>query len=186
MKMDAGLDTGAILTQAATTLHPSDDAQSLHDRLARLGARLLVATIPDYVAGRISPRPQPAEDASYARKITKEDGHLDWRQPAQSLWNRVRAFKPWPGAFTFLPAQPKPRLLKIWETEVVDHAGARPGVILTAEKTGITVGCGSEALRILSLQLEGGKRLGAQEFLNGHPLKTGDELGGIGVRSDAS
>src|SRR5262249_28195632 len=97
MKMDAGLDTGGILTQIKTPITAADNGQTLHDRLARLGGELLVDTIPDYVAGRITPRPQPAEGVTYARRLTKEDGKLDWTQPARSLWNRVRAFTPWPG-----------------------------------------------------------------------------------------
>src|SRR6185503_10476623 len=83
MRMDAGLDTGDILTQATTPIASEDNAQTLHDRLAQLGGELLVKTIPDYVAGRLAPRPQPAEGATYARKITKEDGRLDWTQPAR-------------------------------------------------------------------------------------------------------
>ena len=103
MKMDAGLDTGPIVSQRRTPILPEDDSATLHDRLAQLGAELLAQTIPDYVAGKIQPVPQPAAGASYAAKIRKEDGRIDWNQPAQMIWNRLRAFTPWPGAFTFLP-----------------------------------------------------------------------------------
>ena len=102
MKMDAGLDTGPILSTRRTPILPTDDSQILHDRLAQLGAELLVETIPDYVAGKILPQPQPAEGSTYAAKIKKEDGKIDWSQPAEKIWNRLRAFTPWPGAFTFL------------------------------------------------------------------------------------
>jgi len=102
MKMDAGLDTGEILTQQSTPILPIDDAQTLHDRLAELGAKLLLETIPGYIEGGIKPHKQAEDGVSYARKITKEDGRLDWTQPARVLWNRVRAFTPWPGAFTFV------------------------------------------------------------------------------------
>ena len=176
MKMDAGLDTGDILTQQQTPINPEDNSQILHDRLAQIGAALLVQTIRDYVAGKITPRPQPAQGATHARKITKEDGHLDWTKPARTLWNRIRAFMPWPGAFTHLPSQPRPHLLKIWQAEVADQSG-QPGQILHADKTGIVVACGEKALRILNLQREGGRRMTAQEFLAGHPLKPGDKLG---------
>ncbi len=125
MKMDAGLDTGDILDQAKTPIHPEDNSETLHDRLARMGAELLVRTIPDYVAGRIASRPQPAEGVSYAPKIKKQDGHIDWTQPARAIWNRVRGLVPWPGAFSYLPGQPQPHLLKIWQAEAVD-ARARP------------------------------------------------------------
>ena len=177
MKMDAGLDTGAILTQQATPIHTEDNSQTLHDRLAQLGATLLVQTIRDHVAGKIVPQAQPVEGVSYARKITKEDGLLDWTRPARVLWNRVRAFTPWPGAFTHLPAAApaRPALLKIWQAEVADESG-HAGEILRADKNGITVACGGHALRIIELQLEGGRRMTAAEFLSGHHLKPGDRL----------
>lgn len=176
MKMDAGLDTGAILAQEITAISPQDNAQTLQDRLAKLGAELLVKTIPDYVAGRITPRPQPAESASHARKLAKEDGHLDWKQPARALWNRVRALNPWPGTFTFQPAEPKRRLLKIWRTEVEENAAGQPGEVLRADQTGLVVACGQQALRILELQREGGRRLSAREFLAGSDLNVGQRL----------
>jgi len=175
MKMDAGMDTGAILTEEKTAIHETDNAQTLHDRLAGLGAKLLVRTIPDYVAGKIAPRPQPAEGVSYAPKIKKQDGQIDWNQSARAIWNRVRGLVPWPGAFTHVPAQPNPYLLKIWEAETVQQSGS-PGQILSAEKSEILVACGQDALRILELQLEGGRRLAAQQFLPGHPLKPGQIL----------
>jgi methionyl-tRNA formyltransferase len=177
MKMNAGLDTGDILTTQTTAITDTDNAQSLHDRLAMLGAELLVRTIPDHVAGKISPRPQPADGASYARKITKEDGHLDWTQPARPLWNRIRAFTPWPGAFTFQHVEPKPVLLKIWQAEIMENSSAAaPGEILSAGKQGVLVRCGHNALNIQVLQREGSRRLSAAEFLNGHPLKAGDRF----------
>lgn len=176
MKMDAGMDTGDILTQRATPILPSDNGQTLHDRLAPLGAELLVQTIPDYVAGKIQPRPQDSTLATHAAKLKKSDGQIDWQQPAMTVWNRLRAFTPWPGAFTFLPGQPQPVLLKIWEAQPCDEAG-EPGRILAADKAGILVGCGEASLRILVLQREGGRRLPAPEFLAGHPLRVGEQLG---------
>jgi methionyl-tRNA formyltransferase len=176
MKMDAGLDSGDILTQQKTPIEPQDNSETLHDRLAALGAELLARTIPDFVSGKIAPRPQPAAGASYAAKIKKEDGRLDFNQPARVLWNRVRGLAPWPGGFTFLPAQPQPQLLKIWQAEVAPLSGV-PGEILRADKSGIVVGCGQEALRILLLQREGGRRLTPEQFLAGHPLKPGQRLG---------
>jgi methionyl-tRNA formyltransferase len=175
MRIDAGLDTGDIVAQRRTPIRPEDDSATLHDRLAQLGAELLVQTIPDYVAGKIQPVPQPAEGASYAAKIKKEDGRIDWNQPAQTIWNRLRAFTPWPGAFTFLPGQPKPQLLKIWKVEVVGKSGG-VGEILSADKTGIVVGCGEHALRIFELQREGGRRMTVAEFLAGNPLKAGEKF----------
>jgi methionyl-tRNA formyltransferase len=196
MKMDAGLDTGPILSMRRTPILPADDSQSLHDRMARLGAELLVETLPDYVTGKIQPQPQPAEGSTYAAKIKKEDGKIDWNQPATQIWNRLRAFTSWPGAFTFMritehqlganvPATknagpvlgtPKPQLLKIWKADVAEITGP-PGTVLSADKTGIVVGCGQNALRILELQREGGKRLMVEQFLIGHPLKPGAKWG---------
>jgi methionyl-tRNA formyltransferase len=176
MKMDAGLDTGPILAVRRTPIFPTDDSQILHDRLAQLGAELLVETIPDYIAKKISPQPQPPEGSSYAAKIKKEDGQIDWSKPAGQIWNRVRAFMPWPGAFTFLKAEPKLQLLKIWKAEIAEKSGA-VGTILSADKTGIVIGCGENTLRILELQREGGKRMAAEQFLTGFPLKAGLQLG---------
>lgn len=176
MKMDEGLDTGDILRQEATPIHADDNSQSLHDRLAQIGASLLVPVLRDFAAGKITPRPQPAAGASHARKITKEDGLMDWTQPARGLWNRVRAFTPWPGAFTHLPARPQPQLLKIWRAEIGEPTGA-PGEILRADKTGILVGCGVGSLRLLELQREGGRRMSAGDFLIGHPLPAGARFG---------
>lgn len=174
MKMDAGMDTGGILSQKSTPILPEDDSAGLHDRLARLGAELLMETIPRYVAGTLSPKPQ-SEGFSYAPKIKKEDGHVDWKLPAQTILNRLRAFTPWPGAFTFLPDKPKPHLLKIWKAEVVEAAGT-PGEILSMDEKGIVIACGKSVLRVLELQREGGRRMTAREFLTGHPLKPGTKL----------
>ena len=175
MKMDVGLDTGDILTQRTTPIHDDDNAATLHDRLAVLGAELLVQTIPAYVAGKIRPQPQDAARATHVGKIKKEDGRIDWQQPARAICNRIRAFTPWPGAFTFLAGLPLPQLLKIWGAEIVPQAGAA-GKILQADRTGIIIGCGHDALRITSLQREGGRRMSAADFLAGHPLPAGQIL----------
>ncbi len=183
MKMDAGLDTGPIVSQRRTPILPADDSATLHDRLAQLGAELLVETIPDYVAGKISPKPQPAEGASYAAKIKKEDGKIDWNEPAERILNRLRAFTPWPGIFTFLNC----KTLKIWKCSVAVEvwnkenmflkSGIKPGTILSANKNGIVVLCGKDFLHVSELQREGGRRMGAAEFLAGHALRTGEKFG---------
>ncbi len=176
MKMDVGLDTGDILTQRPTPIHAGDNAATLHDRLAQLGAELLVETIPAYAAGTIQPQPQPHELATHVAKIKKEDGRIDWSQSARAIWNRIRAFTPWPGAFTYLPGAAQPVLLKLWQAEVGASSGPA-GEVLGADKTGILVGCGEGSLRITALQREGGRRLSATEFLAGHPMKPGLRLG---------
>lgn len=172
MRMDEGLDTGPIVIQERVPILPEDSADTLHSRLATLGAELLVRTIPDLLTGKIQLHLQPTEGVSYAPKIKKQDGQIDWTLPAYAIWNRVRALVPWPGAFTFLPVQPQPHLLKIWRADVADQAGP-PGEIVRADKTGIIVGCGQQSLRVLELQLEGARRLSVQAFLAGHPLKPG-------------
>ena len=182
MKMDPGLDTGEIVAQRRTAIQPADDSATLHARLARLGAELLLATIPDYTAGKIQPQPQPAEGVSHAPKIKKEDGRIDWSLPAQTIVNRLRAFTPWPGAFTFWDG----KLLKIWKIRFAEVIGReetppagfvlKPGTILSADKSGILVTCGKDIVFVAELQLEGGRRMSAAEFLAGHPLKIGDRL----------
>jgi len=183
MLMDAGLDTGPVLASRRIPILPGDDSQSVHDRLAQLGAGLLLETLPDYIAGKILPQPQPGTGASYAAKIKKEDGQIDWSRPAIQIWNCFRAFLPWPGAFTFLSdaAGARPQLLKIWRAEV-DLQSGPPGVVLSADKSGIVVGCGQNALRILELQREGGRRLPAEQFLGGFPLKTGRVFESPGIQ----
>lgn len=175
MKMDAGLDTGAILTQQPTPIVVDDTSETLHSRLANLGADLLVRTIPLYVQGNIQPRPQPEEGVSYAPKIKKEDGRINWRRPARAVWNQIRGLVPWPGAFTLLPNSPKAQMLKIWQAEISAGSGT-PGEILKADREGILVSCGEQQLLIKSLQREGGRRLSAQEFLAGCPLKSGNRF----------
>jgi methionyl-tRNA formyltransferase len=176
MKVDIGLDTGDIVSLERTPIDAADNAQTLHDRLAKIGAALLVKTIPDYVAGRITPQPQPAEGATYAAKIKKQDGAMDWQLPARVLWNRVRGFTPWPGAFTHFSLGAKPFLLKIWEAEITNGAGLS-GEILKTDKHGIVVACGEGALRLFVLQREGGRRISAAEFLAGCPLAPGQRFG---------
>ncbi len=176
MKMDVGLDTGDILTQRATPIRDDDNAATLHDRLAQLGAELLVETIRDYAAGKIQPRPQTHELATHVPKIKKEEGRIDWSQPARAIWNRIRAFTPWPGAFTYLSGESeKLTLLKLWRAEPIDYNG-EAGTILQADKNGIVIGCGTGALRVLELQREGSRRMTAGEFLAGHPLIAGTRL----------
>jgi methionyl-tRNA formyltransferase len=178
MKMDEGLDTGNMLSTIKTLITPEDSAVTLHDRLAQLGAELLVRTIPDYMAAKVKPLPQPPTGATYARKITKEDGRIDWTRPAHQIWNQTRAFVPWPGAFTYLPAKDKRLLLKIWAAAEESDLSGEPGTVLRADKGGIAIACGTGALRVTTLQAEGGRKLPAAEFLSGHALTAGAKLGG--------
>ena len=174
MEMEAGLDTGAMIRKVRTPIEPSDNAQTLHDRLAKLGATLLVETIPSYVSGEIEPEPQDDSLATHAAKITRDMGRIDWTKTSTEIWNQARAFTPWPGVFTHLNG----KLLKLLEVEPADEpTGLAPGALGQADATGIVVGCGQGALRITRLQKEGGKRLASNAFLAGNPLPEGIVVG---------
>jgi methionyl-tRNA formyltransferase len=168
MQMDAGLDTGPVLSQRKIEITDQDDAGSLHDRLAALGAQMIVEALAEVAAGHAHAVPQPLEGVSYAAKIARQETLLDWTRPARELDRAVRAFRPSPGASTVLDGQP----IKIWRARVVERTLA-PGA-LTAE---LVAGCGEEALQILELQSAGGKRLLAAEYLRGHPLLPNARLG---------
>jgi methionyl-tRNA formyltransferase len=176
MKMDAGLDTGAMLSEAATPITGEDNSETLGARLATMGAALLLETIPRIAAGEIHPRPQPAEGASYAAKIAKEEGLIRWDQPARQIWGQIRAFSPRPGAFTRATIHGQARLLKIWRAGIVPEARGVPGSALQSGKEGLVIACGQDALRIEELQSEGGKKLQTREFLAGHPFPVGSKF----------
>jgi methionyl-tRNA formyltransferase len=171
MRMDAGLDTGPVLAQAPVPIASEDDALTLHDKLAALGARMVVAALADLKAGRARAVPQPESGATYARKITKSDAQIDWHAAASEIERLVRALRPHPGAVTHWRADP----LKIWGARVEPGRGT-PGTVLEANAGGIVVACGKDALRVLELQRPGGKRLNAGDFLRGCPLAPGDQL----------
>ena len=173
MEMEAGMDTGPMISKIKTPIETRDNAQTLHDRLANLGAKLLVETIPQYVSGKIKPTPQDESQATHAPKITRDMGQIDWSKTATEIWNQARAFTPWPGIFTHI----SDKLLKIIDVEPVDINYLEPGIIGKSNYEGIIVGCGKKALRIKQLQKEGGKRLAANAFLAGHPLPAGTQLG---------
>ena len=175
MQMEAGLDTGPVLALRRTLIQPDDTAETLQQRLSELGGALIREELPRYLAGVLTPRPQPAEGVTLARLVEKEDGRVDWARPAVELERRVRAFVPWPGAWTQLG----PQLLKIWRAQVVPGAG-EPGTVLMGHGT-LDVATGEGALRLLELQPEGKRRMTAAEFLSGHRLKEGERPFGGGV-----
>ncbi len=182
MLMDEGLDTGPILRQRKLAIEPNDDAQTLHDKLADAGAETLVPTLIEFAAGKIQPQPQNHAEATLVKKIKKEDGQLDWTQSAMALHNRIRAFTPWPGAFTFRQTEGRPRLVKIWRANVEDAAGT-PGSVVRVDNSGIVVACGIGALRIVKLQREGGRQMSAAEFLQGNPIRPGEQLINVQLNS---
>jgi methionyl-tRNA formyltransferase len=167
MQMDAGLDTGPVLTQKRIPIGPDDDAGTLHDKLAALGADAIAATLDDIGAGRARALPQPENGVTYAVKVGKRDSHLDWSRPAAELERAVRAFRPAPGAFGVLGSEQ----VKIWRARVADGQGM-PGTVLQAHRE-LLVACGEAALAVSELQRAGGRRLSAAEFLRGYPIAAG-------------
>lgn len=174
MQVDAGLDTGDILAQRETPISEDDTAQALHDRLAELGAELLVQTLNAIATGTIAPLPQDHAAACYATKIHKSEALLDWAEPAQVLHRRIRAFNPWPVAYTHF----RGRVLRIWEVGPVGQPtqAAPPGTLVVVDRSEIHVSTGAGTLPIRRLQLEGGKPLDVQAFVNGYHPKPGERL----------
>jgi methionyl-tRNA formyltransferase len=172
MQMEAGLDTGPLLAQQAMPIAPEDDAQTLHDKLAVLGAQMIVATLEDIARGRVHAVPQPAAGVTYAHKIGKGDAAIDWNASAVQIERAIRALRPAPGASTTLHGT----ALKLWRAGVADARGA-PGSVLEASPAGILVACGDGALRVTELQRAGGKRLAAADFLHGQRIDPGERLG---------
>lgn len=177
MQMDAGLDTGPMLSQHPLAIDDNDDAQSLHDKLAALGAEVIVRALADIAGGRAQPAPQSETGASYARKIGKEDAQIDWTRPCAELERQVRALRPAPGARTQLRGEP----VKVWRARCVAprsaHDAGAPGTVLEAGAAGVLVACGEGALLATELQRAGGTRLAAAEFLRGFPIQPGERLG---------
>jgi methionyl-tRNA formyltransferase len=173
--MDEGLDTGPILAQRAIAIEADDDAGSLHDRLAELGAELLLQALEDCEAKRAQLREQAATGVTYARKIGEGETVLDWSKPALQLEREVRAFRPAPGAQTWF----RGTRWKIWRAAVVEGV-AEPGQVLSADPRGLRVGCGAGVLSLLELQRAGGRRMRAEEFLRGFPLSPGERFASAG------
>lgn len=176
MEMEEGLDTGAVISCERTPILPTDTSQSLHDRLAELGGDLLRRDLGRYAAGELRATPQPEAGVTHARIIEKEDGRLDFRLPAAVLERRLRAFNPWPGAFTVLGGSEggnqKSQLLKVHAARLGQSSGP-PGQILSSSAEGIEVACGEGSLLLLEVQPEGRRRMSASEFLAGRRLERG-------------
>ena len=171
MRMEAGLDTGPMLLKERLPIMDVDRAATLHDKLASLGARLIVEALPRLARGELPGEPQPAEGVTYAAKLEKSEAVLDWRQPAVVLARAVRAFDPFPGTLARIEGQ----TIKVWRAKPAPCAG-EPGTVLAADADGILVACGEGALRLVELQKSGGKRLQAAAFLHGFALKPGQRF----------
>ena len=171
MQMEAGLDSGPVLAQQAVPLAPDETAQSLHDRLAPLGAELLMAMLPDWLAGGIDAQTQDEALVTLAPQLRKQDGLIDWSLTADSIERQVRAYTPWPGSFTAWGG----RQLKILEATVATGAAA-PGQIVAYE-AGIAIGTGAALLLPLRLQLAGRSAQACDAFLRGQRDIIGAQLG---------
>ncbi|MBZ5665953.1 MAG: methionyl-tRNA formyltransferase [Acidobacteriia bacterium] len=178
MRIDAGLDTGDILMQREIPIGTEDTAETLGPRLAAIGAELMVETLRGLETGQARPTPQDQSRATLAPILRKEDGRMDFSRTANDLFNRLRGFQPWPGAFTIF----KGKTLQVHRAQPARHgAELTPGQIVI-EGTRLLVGCGKDkeadtALELVEIQLEGKRRMTAQEFINGYRPKSGDHLG---------
>lgn len=168
MQMEAGLDTGPVLLRGAFPVEPGDTTATLHDRLAGLGAKLVVEAL-----GRLPlpSEPQPADGVTYAHKIEKAEALIDWSKPAVEVDRHIRAFNPFPGAQALFNGQ----TVKLWAAKPVNGKG-QIGAILAVDRSHVVIACGEGALAVSELQKAGGKRLPVQQFLAGHPLKVGERF----------
>lgn len=168
MQMEAGLDTGPVLLAESLPIVSDDTTGALHDKLAELGAQMIVKALHQLP---LKPNPQPGTDACYAVKIEKSEAALDWRLPAAQLDRQIRAFNPFPGAFADLDGF----AIKIWRADQMTICGT-PGQIVSIDTDGIVVACGEGSLRLTELQKPGGKRLPVAQFLAGNPIAEGSRF----------
>jgi methionyl-tRNA formyltransferase len=172
IKMDEGLDTGPMLLKERFPIADEDTAQSLHDKLAALGAHAIVTALRRLEQGSLEGEPQDPAQATYAAKLSKTEGRLDWHLSAAELDRMVRAYNPFPVAHASFHGE----TWRIWRARPEPAAGGIPGEVLRADKNGIVVACGDGALRITEIQKAGGKRLPAAVFLQGSQVRTGERL----------
>jgi methionyl-tRNA formyltransferase len=173
MQMDVGLDTGDMLLTESLPIQDTDTTACLHDKVADLGANMIVQALDLAVAGRLHPVKQPEEGVTYAHKIEKHEAAIDWRQDAATIVRRVRAFNPFPGASTGLDGKP----IKVWGALV--QAGSHQadcGTILALAPDGIAVAAMNSIVVLTDLQRAGSKRLPAADFLRGFPMQAGQVL----------
>ncbi|MDE5823855.1 MAG: methionyl-tRNA formyltransferase, partial [Lachnospiraceae bacterium] len=175
MQMDAGVDTGDILTQKKVIIEDKETAETLFGKLAQAGAELIVETLPLIENGGITPVKQDENLASHVKMMDKSMGKIDWTQDAACIERLVRGLNPWPSAYTFYQG----KSVKIWSSDVVKDAenAVQPGTIVAVAKDFFDVACGKGILRIYELQLEGKKRMDTKSFLLGNQWKAGMLLG---------
>jgi methionyl-tRNA formyltransferase len=172
MQMDAGLDTGPMLSRFPVVIEAGDTAQTLHDKLAILGGEAIVAALQQLQAGALPGQVQDASAATYAAKLSKAEARLDWNQAAGELERMVRAYNPFPVAQCSFRGE----VWRVWQAAVREDMSGLPGEVLRADREGLLVGCGQGALQLLEVQKAGGKRLAAAQFLQGNAVKAGDRF----------
>jgi methionyl-tRNA formyltransferase len=174
MRIDAGLDTGDILLQRELPILREDTSETLAPRLATIGAELMVETLRGLESGQVQPTPQDPSRATLAPILKKEDGRMDFSRPADELFNRLRGFKPWPGAFTTF----RTKTLQVHRAEPAKNPATRTPGAMSIDAARLLVACANNtALELIEVQMEGKRRMTAQEFINGYQPKTGDRLG---------
>ena len=171
MKMDEGLDTGDIIDEEEVELDPKETGGSLFDKLATLGGELILKTLQNLEFGDAQFIKQDDSKSTYAKKMTKDLGHIDFTKDAVSIERLIRGLNPWPSAFTYLDG----KVMKIWDADVVE-AGGEPGTVISEDKDSFVIATGEKALKVNELQLEGKKRMKASDFLNGRSIE-GSKLG---------
>ncbi len=176
MFMDKGMDTGDMIDRRVVGIEPEDTGGTLHDRLASVGADLLVSTVYDLAAGRAVRTPQDHAGATYARKLAKQDGRLAWSVSARDLHNRVRGFNPWPCCHCLPPGDDGSRgPLRVLVSRVEAGIGP-PGELIDVGEAGPLVACGTDALRLVEVQPAGKRRMSGSEFLRGHRIEVGEQF----------
>ena len=175
MQMDEGLDTGDMLLKVTTPIHADDTGGSLHDRLADMGGKAIVEALVQLANSELAPEPQNDADANYAHKLSKEEGHIDWSRSAIEIERLIRAFNPWPGTFTDLGEQ----RIRLHHATALEHSSDKePGTVISREREGVDVACGTGTLKITSVQLPGSKAQSISDLINGgkQVLLPGQEL----------
>ncbi len=172
MQMDAGLDTGNVVSEHRYAIKTADTAQNVHDALAEIGARAIVADLQRLQQeGRLKSIPQPENGVTYAQKLSKEEAKIVWSEPAAAIERKICAFNPVPGAWTEYQGKP----LKIWRAETVAQSG-EAGEVLHCGSDGLIVACGAQALKITELQPAGSKRMNIAAFAAGNHITAGEKL----------
>lgn len=177
MYMAEGLDTGDILLKRATKIDQRDTGGTLHDRLANLAPDALREALLLLKQGRAPRIPQNDAEATYAAKLSREHGEIQWTASREEIDRKIRAMNPWPSAYTWLPTEDGPKKLKVFTCALNNRATGQPGEVLLADKNGITVATGQGSIILREIQLEGKRRMEAKDFLLGHPIAPGVTLG---------